>query len=328
MWDYTLEPNRQSGGHRMWYDWILHKDSIILESYFDDYSDYYGFNLLTGERLTRRNPLTDAEIPWGFKRTRGCTKNVCSENLVLFRSSTAAFYDIENDGGTASLSGFRTSCKNSLIPGDGLLNAPNYASGCTCNYPVFTALAMTHMPEVESWSTNDYAWGGEPIKRLGINLGAPGDRRADSGTLWLDYPSVGGTSPDIPIKMIPENPRWFYRHSSRLAGQGLNWVGASGVEGLTTATLTLSENPVAEQAYTVRLYFAETEEVQLGERVFSVKMQGKTVIEEMDIAREAGGAKRLVVKEFAGIKAGQGLQLTLKPLVGQTLLSGVELIAQ
>ena len=32
-----------------------------------------------------------------------------------------------------------------------------------------------------------------------MNFGAPGDRRSPDGTLWLEYPSVGGKSPDVPI---------------------------------------------------------------------------------------------------------------------------------
>ena len=30
------------------------------------------------------------------------------------------------------------------------------------------------------------------VRRVGINFGAPGNRKADDGTLWLEYPSVGG----------------------------------------------------------------------------------------------------------------------------------------
>jgi len=46
--------------------------------------------------------------------------------------------------------------------------------------------------------------GNVPIRTVGINLGAPGDRRADNGTLWLEYPRVGGPSPDIPVSINPE----------------------------------------------------------------------------------------------------------------------------
>jgi hypothetical protein len=40
-----------------------------------------------------------------------------------------------------------------------------------------------------------------------------------------------------------------------------------------------------------------------GERVFGIRMQGETVLEQVDIARETGGARRALVKEFTGIKA-------------------------
>jgi len=46
--------------------------------------------------------------------------------------------------------------------------------------------------------------GGTPIRAVGINLGAPGDRRADNGTLWLEYPRVGGPSPEIPVNINHE----------------------------------------------------------------------------------------------------------------------------
>ena len=41
------------------------------------------------------------------------------------------------------------------------------------------------------------------IKRLGINLGAPGDRKDAQGTLWLEYPSVGGKSPAVVTRNYP-----------------------------------------------------------------------------------------------------------------------------
>jgi len=326
LWDYTLKLRRQGGGHRMWYSCFLHKDTIILESYFDRYSDYYGFNLLTGERKKRVSPLTGKSIPWGFRRTRGCGKNLSCENLVLFRSSTAGYFDIAGDGGTGNLSGFRSGCKVSLIPADGILNAPNYAQGCTCNYPVFTALALAHMPEVEIWTTNDYKYDGHRVKRVGINFGAPGDRRVGP-TLWLDYPSVGGTSPDIPIKTTPKNVKWFYHHSSRIrAGEVPKWIAGSGGEGVETATLTLTKVKTAcPVRYTVRLYFVEPDETGPGRRVFDVSLQGKTVLENLDVFKEAGGANTGIMKEFTGIKVGTELVVKLTPKVGKTLICGIEL---
>jgi hypothetical protein len=65
-----------------------------------------------------------------------------------------------------------------------------------------------------------------------LNLGAPGDRRADDGTLWIELPVVSGPSPDVDVEVEPETALPFQAHSSRLGGAGHAWVNASGLEGL------------------------------------------------------------------------------------------------
>ena len=50
LWDRTVTQNRPGGGHRLWYNWLLHDDTIILESYRDVDAEFYGFDLLTGAR--------------------------------------------------------------------------------------------------------------------------------------------------------------------------------------------------------------------------------------------------------------------------------------
>ncbi len=330
LWDNRLELTRSSGRHRMWWNWFVHKDTVVIESYYDTHADFYGFDLRTGRRKTRRSVLTGTELPWGFRRRGGCTKNLSSENLVFFRSSTAGYYDAENDAGTVNLAGFRNGCKNSLIPAGGILNAPDYAGGCTCNYPVFTALALVYMPDVETWTTSAWTYDGAPVKRVGINLGAPGDYRAPDGTLWLDYPSVGGPSPDIPIAVAPEKVDWFYRHSARMRGGPLPRITSSGAEGLEMIKLTLrqadgdgADGP--ETPCTVRLYFAERPGAKPGERVFHVALQGRIVLENFDIARETAPETGLV-KEFTGVDVGDRLTVELTPRTGRTLLCGIEVV--
>ena len=83
------------------------------------------------------------------------------------------------------------------------------------------------------------------------NLVAPGDRMADNGTLWLDYPSTGGPSPNIPVEIANENATYFRRHSSEVRAEQadgeLAWVTASGVEGPGSVTLTLATGPTKPQ---------------------------------------------------------------------------------
>ncbi len=332
LWDRTFTLNRPGGGHRLWHNWLLHDDTILLESYRDMDAEFYGFDLLTGATKHRTNAVTGADQAWGFHRLGGCTKNVCSPNLVLFRSQSAGYYDMAGDSGTATLGGFRPGCKNSLIPAAGLLNAPNYASGCTCNFPVFTSLALVHAPEAEQWFSNDYPYDGQPVRRVGLNLGAPGDRRASDGTLWLDFPSVSGGSLDIPVSVTPTNIQWFYRHSSRISGRVPTWIVASGGEGIESLQLRLCAQTHAAafqpRVYTVRLYFAEPEPLKPGERVFSVSLQGNEVIRNLDILAQTGVPNAGLIKEFRSIRAADTLSVSLLAKVGRTLLCGIELIAE
>jgi len=193
---------------------------------------------------------------------------------------------------------------------------------------------MINMPEeFEQWM----AWGDTPfqgrIKRLGINFGAPGDRMTRSGTLWLDYPSVGGPSPEIAMAVAPENATYYYRHSLwTKGGGGVPWVTASGVEGAESISVGLipeqydraDANDV--RPYTVRLYFAEPDNIGPGRRVFSVSLQGKEVLRDFDVVKSSGGRMRGMVKEFKRIKIGRTLELNFTAGSGKPIISGIELI--
>ena len=442
--------------------------------------------------LSRQNPITGAEEAREFLKMHGCDQfGADYGNLITMRSGTAAFYDKRSESGTVNISGIRSGCRNSMVPAGGVLSLPAWTGNCTCNYPVFTSLALVAMPpEYEQWS----AWGGlavdAPIQRVGINFGAPGDRMAEDGTLWLDWPSVGGPSPDVRVRVVPETVEPFYRHSLRMqGGTGWPWVFASGIQGVRSIQLeTVARSaPVAsdrfsvrwtgqveppatedytfharsdgpmrvwvgnrllldstlrpprngqrevsgklaltagtkydllveykhvpagdspppalaelswrnpaqprtaipaqqlfapdgrrgglvgayfgtdrltgpalfqrdpqvrcewgnrlpvilqgrvhpvqpvERAYTVRLAFAEPEPLRIGQRVFSVKLQGREVLRDFDILRDAGGPDRGVVREFSGIRARETIALDFDSSTPKLpLICGIELIA-
>ena len=106
------------------------------------------------------------------------------------------------------------------------------------------------------------------------------------------------------------------------------WVAASGAEGLAKVTLTLcgAGEPLAA-SYTVRLCFAEHADLQPGDRVFGVALQGRRVIEQLDIVREAGRGTGLV-KEFRGIAARDTLTVDLAPVAGRPTLCGIEAVLE
>jgi hypothetical protein len=78
----------------------------------------------------------------------------------------------------------------------------------------------------------------------------------------------------------------------------------------------------------VNLYFSELEDKQPGERVFNVRIQNGTVLENFDIVKEAGKTDKEIIRSFAGIKAGKNLKIDLTPVKGNTILSGIELIEE
>ncbi len=269
----------------------------------------------------RTNPLTLEEEPRVFPKSYGCDGGFDYGGIYTFRSGTAAFYDKKVESGTVHISGPRSGCTNSIVPAGGILNVPYYYEGCTCSYPLPMALALYSMPETfEQWAT----WGAVPkdalhgkIRRLGLNFGAPGDRKTRDGTLWLDHPSVGGPSPEIEIQTEPAQPETFYRHSVWMqGGEGWPWVAASGVKGLRRLTLA----GLKPGRYTVKLVFAAPDR---GAHRFAVDLQGQALTEEIRLDRPLTA----VTRRADGIAIPDGtLSLALRPVAGETLLSGLELI--
>ena len=303
---------------------VLYKDMLITKGQFA--------SLETGQPLTRKNPLTGEEAAWTWARHYGCNYPIASENLLTFRSASAAFYDLENGVGTGNLGGFKSSCTSNLVVADGVLNAPDYTRTCSCSYQNQTSLALVHMPEMEMWTFNTLELGEGGIDHVGINFGAPGDRVADNGTLWVDFPSVGGPSPKVEVTLDTETPATFRTHATRIQAGELPWVAASGIENCHDIQVRLSNTPREGKTFTVRLFFAEPAGAKEGARVFDVALQGAPVISAFDVTRDAKGSWRTVVKEVHGVAIPDLLRISLTPTADQgglpPILSGVEILAE
>jgi hypothetical protein len=167
------------------------------------------------------------------------------------------------------------------------------------------------------------------IERMGVNLGAPGDRQAENGTLWLEVPIVGGPSPNLDVHVEPEDAEYFLHHSSRVEGETHSWISASGVKGAQKIILSLSPEERPIQNYNVRLVFMEPDNVNTGDRVFDVALQGQTVMSNFDIMGQSGKVRRGMVKEFHGVRATKDLVIELTPKSEKgPILCGVEVVAE
>lgn len=226
---------------------ILHNEYIITNT--NSYAESAGaFRLTDGRQRMVENPLTGELQPWKITRAYGCNSVIACENFLTFRSGAAGFYDLETDSGTGNLGGFKSGCTSNLVVANGVLNAPDYTRTCSCAYQNQTSLALVHMPEIDMWTVNHDANSelaiGSVIEQLGINFGAPGDRRAEDGTLWLEYPVVAGASPPIRIQ-TEGDVTWFQQHTASVSEATLPWVQSSGLRGATRVRIAMRlEDPV------------------------------------------------------------------------------------
>lgn len=320
-------------GRELWHDQhvagppLIHGDWVLRSQ--------GACGLLDGKPIQVKDPLTGTPRTWTWTRAHGCNTPAGSQHLLTFRSGAAGYYDLARLGGTGNFGGFRSSCTNNLIVAGGVLTAADYTRTCTCSYQNQTSLALYPDPDAEMWTYQGFpAQSPEPVRRLGVNLGAPGNRIDSHGTLWLECPRIvdapaavsEGLFPQIHLTPEPTPDTLFRLHSSMVSGP-LAWVCASGAMGVQSVRVTLGRHSGQSRPYTVRLYFAEPEDLRPGDRPFSVSLQGKEVLAALDVAKEAGGPRRSLVKQFANIAVDDQLVLALKPCSRRpAILSGLEVI--
>ncbi|MCX5675803.1 MAG: malectin [Planctomycetota bacterium] len=81
--------------------------------------------------------------------------------------------------------------------------------------------------------------------------------------------------------------------------------------------------------YTVRLYFCETYDgiKAAGERVFTVKVQGKEALKDLDVFKEAGGFAKPLVKDVKDVAVTDGkLVIEFTPKVQNPEINGIEIL--
>jgi len=126
----------------------------------------------------------------------------------------------------------------------------------------------------------------------------------------------------------PQPAGLFRQHASTVGGP-MPWVGASGIKGVQSIRVRLGRADSSPRNYTVRLYFAEPEDLHEGERRFNVAIQGRNVLQEFDIVAAAGGAHRSVVKKFKRVSVTDDLTIRLTPDGERpAVLCGLEVVAE
>ena len=83
-----------------------------------------------------------------------------------------------------------------------------------------------------------------------------------------------------------------------------------------------------ERSFRIRLHFAELDNVKPSERVFDVKVQGETLLKDVDIVSEAAARNTALIKEVSGVKTSGELMIEFVPKAPSTfpMISGLELL--
>jgi len=287
----------------------------------------YSYDLSRGKRSLRTSRLTGQDEPWHFRKG-GCNHLVACPTLVTWRT---AYYDLADHGGLMPLDGMNTGCTATMLPAGGVLNVPNF--GTHHKRSRMTALAMVHRPGNALWTVYNSSrekaeMSPVAIRRAGFNFGAPGDRIADDGTMWLSVTARKSEN----VEILPKDVTWFQLDANRTE----SWVASSGVRGVSSISIPMLQaaDKNARRAddetrrYDVRLHFVDPDPIEPGARVFTVFLEGKPVLVDLDIAQATRNPYQPLTRELKNVEVHGALDLIFEASKGEPLLCGVEVIAR
>ncbi|MHC4744570.1 MAG: outer membrane protein assembly factor BamB family protein, partial [Planctomycetota bacterium] len=316
---------------------VIVGDSIIAEP--------WAFDLKTGQEKTRSHPITGEQEIWKvFRPGHHCGAVSACAQMLFMRSGFTSYYDLQDDSGIRHFAGHRLGCWINAIPADGLALMPEASAGCVCLFPIICSVALEPRGDYGRWGIYSTGGSNTPVSHLALNLGAAGDMRDATGTLWFGFPRPGlpgdraAMGVALPVQTEFGENGGYHRRSndgSPVDVADAPWVYTSCARGLKRCVVPLLSGGHKQAEYRVRLYFADFDNAEAGRRVFDVKVQGKVVLKNVDIAGQANGAGKAVVREVAGVSVERDLEIELvakgdgaASTDGMPLLCGLEIIRE
>jgi hypothetical protein len=326
----------------------------------DIIAEPWAFDLRTGEPKTRPHPLTGEESEWRFSRPgHHCGVITATPNMMFFRSGFIGYYDLYRDSGTRHFAGQRLGCWINAIPGNGLVMIPEASAGCVCLFSIASTVVLEPKTTNTSWGILSAVGPTTPVKRIGVNFGAPGDRKDAAGHEWFGYPRPSSRERlefvfDLQPQLAPGGG-WYSQNlqSTEIEGADTPWLYSSGARGLTRFEVPLLDADQPPATYTVNLYFADTSATppsattssgavpadaapadkatdSLDGPAFDIRLQGQTFAEGFNPRRAAGGSHKPCVQSFSGIRVEENLLVELVPASPgrQTSIAAIEVVRE
>lgn len=309
---------------------IIVGDQILAEPWI--------YDLHTGEQKTRQHPITGQEVPWSMMRTgHHCGMLTAADSgMVMFRSGFTGFMDLEQDAGIRHFAGHRLGCWINAVPANGLVMIPEASAGCVCLFSIASTIVLEPREARRPWAIYSSVGMKTPVQHLALNLGAPGDRKDAHGTVWLSYPRYKAyqeTSLDVKLDVKPKfasggGYRDINENTVDIKNTETPWLYTSWAEGLQDLTLPLLGKDDSPKYFTVQLHFAEARADAHEPAKFDVQFNGKTVLNDVQLAVPDGNEPAAMVLEVKDIEVTDNLKITLIAKQGEPLLNAVKVLRQ
>jgi outer membrane protein assembly factor BamB len=305
-------------GKLLWYKFTNHRTRPVI---IDDtlHAEPWAFDLRTGKKKTRLHPITGEEADWAWCRSdKQCGIFSASKHFLFGRNKGFGYKDLLNDEGLYTFWHSRSNCFVDHVSGGGLMIKPPQAIYCKCEWSLPFTVAMGQVTNLPA-AAPMFAQPGRtlPVKHLRLDFGASGDRRDADGRLWLtaNRPVNHKLLLSYDVQTILHEGGSDVRRSARFTDvENANppFVFASALVGLKRCVLPVVRPEDGTGTFRVRLGFAAMPGDKPGQRVFDVRINGRTVLEGFDVVAEAGGQNRAVWKEFT-VDVERDLVLDLLP---------------
>jgi hypothetical protein len=275
------------------------------------YAEPWAFELKTGTAKQRQHPVTGKADDWQFSRPgHHCGIITATPNMMFFRSGFIGYYDLYKDSGTQHFAGQRLGCWINAIPGNGLVMIPEASAGCVCQFSIASTVVMEPKSTQSAWGILSAVGPSTPVKRLGINLGGPGDRMDGEKKEWLGYPrplAVGRLEFVFDLQQrLGVGGSWISNNEESVDCGNISppWIFASAVTQLEHfETVLLGPEDISTYPsgakYNVKLYFVDTDPNDV--RSLPVQFQGKSMAGSVHELSDGNRKTKVVVREFQGI---------------------------